>query len=320
LAQTRRKIWSPLLASRNGFKLARIPNRPRQWLDSRDVSRTNNAPQRREFGLHQVCRIETQRCCVYTFETMGAIFVGTSGWAYPSWKRGFYPRDLSSAKFLNYYATRLNSVEVNHTFLRPVTKQAVKEWIDSTPADFVFAVKAPQSITHFRRLRAAKRQTSSFFRSIESLRAAGKLGPVLFQLPPNFKCDPARLKNFLLTLPSQTRLAFEFRHPSWFNEEVYALLQSANAALCLAESDKLETPRVQTADFAYFRLRKSSYTAEMRRELTKQIHTDARRGDVFVYFKHEETPESALHGEELLHALRGNESTSALQTRSASAK
>jgi len=239
---------------------------------------------------------------MYTFETMGAVFVGTSGWAYPAWKRGFYPRDLSAAKFLNYYATRLNSVEINYTFLKPVTRQMVKEWIEATPADFVFAVKAPQSITHFQRLRAAKRQTNQFFRSIEPLRAADKLGPVLFQLPPNFKCDPARLEKFLSTLPQHARVAFEFRHVSWFTGEIYGLLRRANAALCLAESDKIETPEVHTADVSYLRLRRSSYPPEQRKKLAGRIAAYAQRGDAFAYFKHEETPEGALHAEEILHS------------------
>jgi uncharacterized protein YecE (DUF72 family) len=233
---------------------------------------------------------------------MGTVFAGTSGWAYPTWKRGFYPRDLGAAKFLNFYATRLNSVEVNYTFLKPVTKPMLKEWIEATPADFVFAVKAPQAITHFLRLRAARRQTQEFFRSIKPLRAAEKLGPVLFQLPPNFKCDPARLEGFLMALPEGYRVAFEFRHASWFVDEVFALLRGANAALCLAESEKLETPEVQTADFYYLRLRKAKYMPAARQELARRVADYAQKGDTFIYFKHEDTPDGALHAEELLRA------------------
>lgn len=234
---------------------------------------------------------------------MGAVFAGTSGWAYPSWKRGFYPRDLSAAKFLNYYATRLNSVEVNYTFLKAVTKPMLKDWIEATPADFVFAVKAPQAITHFQRLRAARRQTQKFFRSLEPLRAAGKLGPVLFQLPPNFKCDLARLEGFLPAFPAGYRAAFEFRHASWFADDVFALLRSANAALCLTESEKLETPEIQTADFFYLRLRKANYKPAARRDLVRRVAAHAQQADTFVYFKHEDAPTGALHAEELLRAM-----------------
>jgi uncharacterized protein YecE (DUF72 family) len=242
---------------------------------------------------------------VYTGETMASdtktnVRAGTSGWAYPTWKGGFYPKDLGSKKFLNYYSTRLNSVEVNYTFSRPVTAQLLQAWIDATPPSFSFAAKAPQAITHFQRLRGARQQTRTFFESIKPLRTARKLGPVLFQLPPNFKCDLARLEGFLPVVPEKSRVAFEFRHPSWFAEEVYALLRRANVALCLAESDKLETPEVHTADFSYLRLRKGGYGDEARKQLTQKISGYARRGDVFVYFKHEDTPEGALHAEELL--------------------
>lgn len=239
----------------------------------------------------------------YIFEMRADVFAGTSGWAYPKWRRGFYPHDLSAAKFLSFYATRLNSVEVNYTFLRPVTKPMLKEWIEATPPNFVFAVKAPQAITHFQRLRAARRRTNKFFASIEPLRAAGKLGPVLFQLPPNFKCDLSRLANFLATLPAQTRVAFEFRHASWFAEEVFALLRRANVALCLAESEKLQTPDVQTADFFYLRLRMSKYSTQDRKKLHERIAGYAQRGQVFAYFKHEDTPEGAFHAEELLTSM-----------------
>lgn len=235
---------------------------------------------------------------------MPSVFAGTSGWSYPSWKPDFYPREVASAKFLNYYATRLNSVEVNYTFQRPVTNKLLQGWIEATPAGFSFAVKAPQAITHFQRLLGARQLTKKFFSSIKPLQDAGKLGPVLFQLPPNFKCDLSRLEDFLPALPERSRVAFEFRHASWFCEEVYSLLRGANAALCLAESEKLETPEIQTANFSYLRLRKSDYSREARQQLRQRIAGYARRGDVFVFFKHEDTPEGALHAEELLGSIQ----------------
>jgi uncharacterized protein YecE (DUF72 family) len=230
----------------------------------------------------------------------GRIFAGTSGWAYTSWKPRFYPAKLASSKFLDFYAGRLNSVEVNYTFRNPVTKKLLAEWIAATPANFVFAVKAHQGITHVKRLRGAARQTSKFIAALEPLRQAGKLGPVLFQLPPNFKCDLARLERFLEKLPRDVRAAMEFRHPSWFADEVYERLGRANVALCEAESEKLETPEIATADFRYFRLRKEKYSRAAREGISKKVTDASRNGDVFVYFKHEDTPSGALYAEGLL--------------------
>jgi uncharacterized protein YecE (DUF72 family) len=235
---------------------------------------------------------------------MAKIYAGTSGWAYPSWKPKFYPAKLASADFLTYYASRLNSVEVNYSFLHSLSKELLTEWIVATPAHFMFAVKAPQMITHLKRLRGTKRSTRQFISSLSPLAQAKKLGPILFQLPPNFKCDPGLLKEFLKELPRQTRAAFEFRHASWFIDEVYGLLRKANLALCQAESEKLEAPHVQTASFSYLRLRKDNYSVEDCRTLARRVADLGRRGDVCAYFKHEETPEGALHAEALLAETR----------------
>jgi uncharacterized protein YecE (DUF72 family) len=231
---------------------------------------------------------------------MGKIYAGTSGWAYPAWKPVFYPAKLASAKFLGHYATRLNSVEVNYTFRRYVTAKLLDRWIAATPADFQFAAKANQNITHVKRLREAGEQTASFLATLAPLREAGKLGPVLFQLPPFLKCDFERLKEFLGTLPRDVRAAMEFRHASWFSDEVYAALRNANVALCLAESEKIETPGVTTAVFSYLRLRKADYSASARRAVSERVAAAQAHGDVFVYFKHEDTPEGAICAEELL--------------------
>lgn len=231
---------------------------------------------------------------------MAKIYAGTSGWAYASWKPGFYPSKLPSAKFLEYYATRLSSVEVNYTFRSRVTKSLLADWIAATPAKFKFAVKAHQSITHIKRLRGVAKLTSRFLASLEPLRKARKLGPVLFQLPPNFKCDIARLEEFLKRLPRNVRAAIEFRHASWFSDEVYEGLGRANVALCQAESEDLETPDVATANFSYFRLRKDEYPPRARAVIKNKVVEAVRRGDVFVYFKHEDTPDSAIYAEALL--------------------
>jgi len=236
---------------------------------------------------------------------MGRIYAGTSGWAYPKWKPAFYPAKLASAKFLAYYATRLNSVELNYTFRRFPTEKLLAGWIAATPAEFKFAVKANQIITHIKRLRETAEATSKFLSSLQPLAQAGKLGPVLFQLPPFLKCDLPRLETFLAELPDGIRAAFEFRHESWFTEAVFELLREANVALCEAESDSLQTPAIQTAGFAYLRLRKPDYSQETRHQLADRGKKLAEAGiDVFAYFKHEDTPDGALYAEELLHQTR----------------
>ncbi len=228
---------------------------------------------------------------------MSTLYAGTSGWAYASWKPRFYPPKLPSAKFLSYYATRLNSVEENFTFRRFPTEKLLLAWIDATPAGFQFAIKAHQKITHVLRLRAAASFTADFVHSLQPLASAGKLGPVLFQLPPFLKCDLDLLGEFLLHWPRHLRAAFEFRHASWFADPVFDALRESNVALCLAESEKLRTPEVQTADFIYMRLRKPDYSP---RALQKRVQAMASKGDLYVYLKHEETPQGALLAETLL--------------------
>ena len=231
---------------------------------------------------------------------MQGIYAGTSGWAYTTWKPGFYPAKLSSAKFLNYYAGRLNTVEVNYTFRSLPTEKLLTAWMAETPPGFKFAIKANQTITHIKRLRSADKATSEFIDSLLPLKEAGKLGPVLFQLPPNLKCDLPLLTDFLGGLSQDVRSAFEFRHDSWFRDGVFAILRESNVALCLAESEELETPDVHTADFSYMRMRKEEYSDKARKLLKQKVLSLAQKGEVFAYFKHEESPECALHAEELL--------------------
>lgn len=230
------------------------------------------------------------------------VYAGTSGWAYPAWKPEFYPAKLAAAKFLGYYASRLNSTEVNYTFRRFPTEKLLTGWAEATPPEFKFAIKAHQTITHIKRLHDAVQFTKDFIGALYPLRDANRLGPVLFQLPPFLKRDAARLKEFLTELPKSQRVAFEFRDASWFCDEIYDLLRGANAALCIAESEKLETPNVQTADFCYLRLRnpEKMNLAKARKELLQRVKDLAQTGDVFAYFKHEDSPEGAIHAEELL--------------------
>ena len=233
---------------------------------------------------------------------MSTIYAGTSGWSYTSWRPRFYPAKLASARFLNHYATRLNTVESNYTFRSVPSEKSLAGWIAATPESFRFAVKAHQSITHIKRLRDAQYSVEEFVQSIEPLREAGRLGPILFQLPPNFKADATRLSDFLGILPSSFRAAIEFRHESWFTDDVFKLLREANVALCHAESEDLVTPDIHTADFSYVRLRKQEYSPKTRKQIVDRVTALAGRGDTFVYFKHEDSPDGAIYAEELLKA------------------
>ncbi len=232
---------------------------------------------------------------------MAQLFAGTSGFAYPQWKPAFYPADLPSKKFLEYYASRLNSVEINYTFRRLAAASTLENWVAQTQPGFLFAVKAHQKITHILRLKEAAEFTEVFLRSIDPLRATRRLGPILFQVPPGLHCDIGLLGEFLAPLPTDLRYAFEIRHASWLNDGVYELLGRRGVALCLAESEKFEVPEVITAGFVYARLRKPEYSPEDRRTIAEKSERLLAEGkDVFLYFKHEETPDGALYAEELL--------------------
>ncbi len=233
---------------------------------------------------------------------MANLHAGTSGFAYPAWKPDFYPQKLSSKDFLKHYATRLNAVEINYTFRQLPKAATLENWAAATPDEFRFACKAHQRITHFNRLKESE-FTELFFRAIDPLRAARRLGPVLFQLPPNFKIDLPLLEVFLGKLPTDIRCAFEFRNQSWMTDETYKLLEKHRVALCLAESDTFEVPRVITAGFVYARLRKEEYTPEDRGQIGIRVREQLAEGrDVYAFFKHEETPAGALYAEELLKA------------------
>jgi uncharacterized protein YecE (DUF72 family) len=236
---------------------------------------------------------------------MPNLYSGTSGFAYSSWKPDFYPEKLPARKFLSFYSQRLNAVEVNYTFRRLPSASTLENWVKDTRPGFVFPVKAHMRITHILRLKPSE-FTDLFFKAIDPLRTARRLGPVLFQLPPAMKCDAALLGDFLATLPPDIRCVFEFRHPSWLTDAVYALLEKHGIALCLAESEKLVIPGVFTANFVYSRLRMPEYSPQDRQEIaarTEQLLGQGR--DVYVFFKHEETPAGALYAEELLRAFPG---------------
>jgi uncharacterized protein YecE (DUF72 family) len=235
---------------------------------------------------------------------MARLFAGTSGFSYPAWKPDFYPKEVPSKKFLEYYGTRLNSVEANYTFRRLAGAGVFEGWLNATPPGFAFACKAHMTLTHVMKMKEAESFTEVFLKSLEPLRVARRLGPVLYQLPPTLKCDTARLDDYLPLLPSDIRFAFEFRHASWLTDAVYERLAAKNIALCLAESDKLEIPEILTADFCYFRLRKGDYSDAGRAEIAVRIGELLAGGrDAYVYFKHEDDPRGALWAEDLLKSV-----------------
>jgi uncharacterized protein YecE (DUF72 family) len=213
--------------------------------------------------------------------------VGTSGWNYAEWKGSFYPADMKPAAMLPYYAARFGTVEVNATFYRMPTPKTVGGWAAAVPPEFTFVLKAPQRITHFARLRDVDDSVRLFSDVARGLGA--RLGPLLFQLPPNFKKDVPRLGDVLYMVPPELRMAWEFRHDSWFADDVYERLRARNAALTIVEDEAATTPAVATADWGYFRLRAVDYTDARLRGWIDTIRTvGAGWRDAFVFFKHEE--------------------------------
>jgi uncharacterized protein YecE (DUF72 family) len=232
------------------------------------------------------------------------VYAGTSGWAYASWKPGFYPAKTPAARMLAYYASQLNSVEVNFTFRQLPTEKQLTTWLDAATDGFRFSFKAPQAITHLKRLRECGDALAALKSALLPAERAGKLGAVLFQLPPNFRADVERLKGFLDNVAQlKLRAAFEFRHESWFEEATYAALTQGNAALCIAESDELQTPQRRTADFLCYRLRRGSYSEADLHERARRFAEDAKQGDVYAYFMHEDAPDGPLRARAVLEAL-----------------
>jgi uncharacterized protein YecE (DUF72 family) len=231
-----------------------------------------------------------------------AIWVGTSGYNYPEWRGSFYPERLAAAKMLAYYAERLDTVEINYTYYRTPNRKTLEGWSNATPARFKLTLKAPKRITHIARLRDCADLLGYFVKTAGTL--GPKLGALLFQLPPSLKLDLALLDTFLETFPAGTSAAFEFRHGSWLNDEVYARLRARNLALCVADSETMATPVEITADYAYFRLRDEGYTpADLQQWARVVAETAADCREVFVYFKHEEEGKGPEFARRLLDAL-----------------
>jgi uncharacterized protein YecE (DUF72 family) len=215
--------------------------------------------------------------------------VGTSGYSYKEWKGPFYPKELAPARFLGFYASRLATVEINNTFYRMPTDKLVEGWAAEAPEGFTFAVKAPQRITHIARLKNAGDSVAMFVRTVRGL--GPRLGPLLFQLPPFLRKDAALLKAFLelaaLRDAPAPRVAFEFRHESWFDDEVFATLKEHGVALCVAEGESLQAPLVATADWGYVRLRRDEYADDLLTDWAKKIRAQP-WADAYVYIKHDE--------------------------------
>lgn len=218
---------------------------------------------------------------------MARLHVGTSGYNFPEWKGSFYPPKLPSAKWLEFYAQQLGTVEINYTFYRMPNAKTVAGWDAATPESFTFVLKAPQRITHIARLQNIDESLRFFVETIRKLNA--KLGAVLFQLPPNFKKDIARLSDLLTQFPSDVRAACEFRHASWWSDDVYDVLRSTNTALCIADTEESTTPEVATADFGYIRLRDEGYSEQQLKDWVGKLRELGKEWtDAFVFFKHEE--------------------------------
>lgn len=216
------------------------------------------------------------------------VLVGTSGYSYKEWKGPFYPEDVPARRFLAFYGAHLPTVEINNTFYRMPTTKLVEGWASEVPEAFTFALKAPQRITHIAKLKDAGELVAAFARVAGTL--GPRLGPLLFQLPPFMRKDVDRLSSFLDqigALPQRPRVAFEFRHASWFDDEVWAALRAHGAALCVAEGEALQAPLVATADWGYLRLRRDAYPDALVSEWAQKILAQP-WSEAYVYIKHDE--------------------------------
>jgi uncharacterized protein YecE (DUF72 family) len=234
---------------------------------------------------------------------MAELRVGTSGYAYPAWKGAFYPPRLPAREMLAFYAGQFPTVEINHTFYRMPAERTLGEWAKSVPPHFQFALKLNQKLTHIQRLRECDELLERFLGAVGPLAGSGRLGPILVQLPPQFRVDLTRLDQFLTLAPPLFRFALEVRHPSWHTEEVHALLRRHRVALCLAETDEAPAPDAVTADFVYLRLRREAYgPEELAAWRTRALGWVAAGLDVYAYFKHEDAGRGPAYARALLEA------------------
>jgi uncharacterized protein YecE (DUF72 family) len=215
------------------------------------------------------------------------LYVGTSGYSYKEWKGSFYPEKIPAKDMLRYYSERLSTVEINATFYRMPQPSMLENWKEQVPGSFRFSLKASQRITHFKRLKETDEETKYFLETATTA-LAEQLGVVLFQLPPNMKKDLPRLEAFLTLLPPTMPAAFEFRHPTWFDNDVLDLMRSQNRPLVVSDTDDLPTTHIdKTADWGYLRLRRVNYSEENLKEWTTRIR-DQNWKETFLFFKHED--------------------------------
>jgi uncharacterized protein YecE (DUF72 family) len=230
------------------------------------------------------------------------IWIGTSGYNYPEWKGSFYPERLPAGKMLAFYAERFPTVEINYTFYRLPNEKLVAGWAAGTPSPYKLTLKAPKRITHDRKLKDVGDLLRAFCGVAGTL--GDKLGVLLFQLGPAFKVNLDVFDAFLADLPPGAKAAFEFRHASWFDDAVYDRLRARNLALCIADSEKLSTPVVATADYGYFRLRDEGYVdTDLDRWADVVRQHQAQWKDTFVYFKHEEAGKGPDFARRLMNRL-----------------
>jgi len=214
------------------------------------------------------------------------LLAGTSGYSFKEWKGTFYPADLKADGMLHFYATRFPTLEINNTFYRLPKEHVLLEWASQVPEEFTFAIKASQRITHHTRLKPDSESLVQYL--LKNTATLGpKMGPILFQLPPNLKKDLPRLQNFLTYLPTDRRFTFEFRHESWWDEDVFATLRDRDIAMCISEQEDLHCPVVCTASWGYLRLHKLDYDQAALEEWAKCV-TSQNWNDAYVYFKHDE--------------------------------
>ena len=234
--------------------------------------------------------------------------VGTSGWQHAHWKGVFYPHELKSQDWLAYYAQHFDCVEVGSSFYEMPSTDAVRNWCSCVPSHFTFSVKAPRRITHFKKLKNCEAELDDFFRRMDGF--GRHLGAVLFQLPARWRCNLRRLEDFLDNVPPGRRLAFEFRDPSWHNDEVYALLKGRSAAFCIFDNDGFTAPLIADGDMVYVRLHGSgsAYTGNYRapglRLWVDRAHGWNRKSkEVFLYFDNDEKAYAAKNGRRTISLL-----------------
>jgi uncharacterized protein YecE (DUF72 family) len=230
------------------------------------------------------------------------IYVGTSGFAHKEWKGRFYPEKLSPKDMLRFYAERLKTVEINNTFYHMPKESVLTSWAEQVPDDFVFALKAPQVITHMKQLRNVFEQTEYLFKSLSVLER--KLGPVLFQFPKSFRVDRKALEDFLPLIPGAASCAFDFRSPTWLEGGIPDVLREKGCSWCIEDTDENPIQEIiSTAPWGYLRLRRSGYSDDgLSQSLERIVSQKWERA--FVFFKHEDGPEMAMRFQELIESRR----------------